>query len=309
MKIAIINKYQNKVYRGAETFVYELAKRLAKTNTVDIITDVNYFRLFKEKYDLIIPTNGRWQAFLVRLVTWLGGGKMVVSGQSGVGLDDRLNLYSQPDAFVALSQYQKEWANKINPLVKTIYIPNGVDMSTFKGSPLKGKKDGLRVVLSVGAFTKEKRHDLTIRAVAALTDIKLIIVGSGGDIQNEIYDLGIKSLGKERFEVLSVNRKDMPGLYKSANLLVFPTVPWESFGIVLVEAMATGLPVVATNDPIRREIVGNAGILIDPTNTSEYAAAIQKALNIKWGSIPRNQAEKFSWDTISKQYERLINTI
>jgi len=73
--------------------------------------------------------------------------------------------------------------------------------------------------------------------------------------------------------------------------------------------MATGLPVVATNDPIRHEIVGDAGILVDPTNTEEYAEALQKALDTNWGNKPRKQAEKFSWDEIAEKYDNLFKEL
>lgn len=308
IRIAFLNKYQNKVNRGAETFVAELSKRLSKNNEVDILSDINYLDLIKNRYDIVVPTNGRAQAFFVRIITWITRSKMVISGQSGAGLDDRLNLYSQPDIFVGLTKHQSNWAKKINPLVKIETIPNGVDLKQFtiNNSQFKNK---VNIVLSVGAFTKEKRHDLTINAVSKLNNTKLIIIGSGGDLKDEIYESGIKILGEECFEILSVNHKEMPKFYKFANVLAFPTVPWESFGIALVEAMASGLPVVVTNDPIRREIVGNAGILVDPENIDEYANALQKAMDINWGDKPRKQAEKFSWDKIAKQYEDLFRIL
>ena len=70
--------------------------------------------------------------------------------------------------------------------------------------------------------------------------------------------------------------------------------------------MASGLAVVATDDPIRREIVGDAGLFVDPTDTKEYLKVLEKALKIKWGSKPRLQAEKFDWDKIAKDYEKLF---
>ena len=78
MKIAIINKYQFKVNRGAETYVSELAKRLSQNHEVDILTKLNW----NKKYDLVIPTNGRLQVFMVRILTWIRGARMIVSGQS-----------------------------------------------------------------------------------------------------------------------------------------------------------------------------------------------------------------------------------
>jgi glycosyltransferase involved in cell wall biosynthesis len=73
--------------------------------------------------------------------------------------------------------------------------------------------------------------------------------------------------------------------------------------------MASGLTVVAIDDPVRREIVGDAGILVDPTNTEEYVSALKKALKTNWGEKPRRQAEKFSWDRIADKYDELFKTL
>jgi glycosyltransferase involved in cell wall biosynthesis len=306
MKIAILNKYQDKVLRGAETYVLELSKRLSKNHSVDVVSKINYLDLLKNKYDIVIPTNGRWQVLIVRLITWLTNSKMVVSGQSGIGLDDRINLYCFPNVFITLTDYQKNWARKINPFVKVAKIPNGVDLSEFN-SQLTAH-GSLFTVLSVGAFTKEKRHNLTIDAVAKMKNAKLTILGGGGELKEEIKKYGKEKLG-DKFEIKTVDYKDRYKEFEKASVFAFPTVSWESFGIVLVEAMASGLPVVATDDPIRREIVGDVGIFVDPTNTDEYALSLEKALNTDWGDKPRKQAEKFSWDKIAEEYEKLFNTL
>ncbi|MCX6705008.1 MAG: glycosyltransferase family 4 protein, partial [Candidatus Woesebacteria bacterium] len=261
MKIAFLNKYQNKVFRGAETFVYELSKRLSKNHEVDVIVDINYFTLLKNKYDVIIPTNGRWQVIIVRKIAWLTGAKMIVSGQSGMGWDDGINLYTFPNVFIALSSKALNWAKKVNPFVKSVYIPNGVDLERFKNIDSRFKNK-TKTILTVGAATKQKRLDLVIKAVAKLSDVNLLIASGGGDLGDEIYDLGIMSLG-ERFKMISVPFEKMPEVYRVADIFTLPSASSESFGNVLVEAMASGFPVVATDDPVRREIVGNAGILVD----------------------------------------------
>jgi glycosyltransferase involved in cell wall biosynthesis len=308
MKIAFLNKYQDKVNRGAETFVSELSKRLGARHQVDVINDINYFFLIRKKYDLIIPTNGRFQAFATRIITWVTRAKMVISGQSGVGLDDRLNLYSMPDAFVALSTHALHQSKKRNPFVKIVYIPNGVDLNRFVAkSNISNQK--IKTVLSVGAFTEQKRHELVIEAVSKLKNVNLVIAGGGGDKKQEIKVMGEKLLGKDRFEIIETTNDKMPEIYNKANVFTLASKTSESFGIVLVEALASGLPVVATDDPIRREIVGDAGLFVDPTDTDAYAKAIEKALNTNWGDKPRKQAEKFSWDKIAKQYEELFNSL
>src|SRR3989344_444626 len=235
-RIVILNIYQDKIERGAETFVREIAKRLSANYEVDIFSDINYLKLLKGRYDFIIPTNGRLQAILCRFVGWLTNSKVVISGQSGIGLDDRINLYSFPNAFVALSDKAAKWGKAGNPFIKVFKIPNGVDLKKFSPGNERSKGDE-RVIISVGAFTKEKRHETTIKAVSKLKNVRLIIVGGGGGEIKRIENVGRRLLGK-RFATSSVSNEKMPDFYRKANVLAFPSVSWESFGIAMVEAMA-----------------------------------------------------------------------
>lgn len=338
MKILFINIYQDTVVRGAETFITELSKRLSVNNKVKIISGGNVIvppksegrlsrpfldrngraiawftikklpEIWKEKADIIIPLNGGWQPAFIRILTWLRGSKMVISGQSGIGWDDLNNLWNFPNAFIALSTPAEKWAKKAMPIVKSIYIPNGVDLVGFK---IKNDrlKNGTKIVLAVGAFTEQKRLNLAIDAVAKLKNVKLIIAGGGGELKEKIMDYGLKILGKYKFQILSVPFEKMPEVYSKADVFTLPSTSSEAFGNVLVEAMASGLPVVATNNPIRSEIVGDAGILTDPKDADVYARDLETALKTNWGEKPRRQAENFSWDEIAKKYEELFQTL
>lgn len=265
-------------------------------------------RLFKEKFDIVIPVNGGWQPAFVRLITGLYGGKMIISGQSGIGWDDLNNLWSFPDYFVALSSYARDWAKTHNPFVKIKYIPNGVDQNKFSkdGKELKVnlKKP---IILCVGALIPSKRVDLTIKAVAKLRDVSLLVVGDG-DLKKQIQNLGEKLLGT-RFKLLKLPFEKMPEVYRSANLFTIASEKYYSFEIVLVEAMASGVPVVANKDEIREEIVGNAGILVDPRDLRAYSVALEIALKNKWGKKPMKQAMKFNWDKIGESYEKVFKEI
>ncbi|MBX4205794.1 glycosyltransferase family 4 protein, partial [Candidatus Microgenomates bacterium] len=262
----------------------------------------------KKDVDIIFPTNNLLQSVFVRIWSVVTKTKMVVSGQSGLGFDDRINMWVFPDAFVALTEHQKKWAQANNPLVEIFVIPNGVDLKDFK-SNIKAYNFNLPrpIVLDVSALTFWKRQELAIKAVAKLDNGSLLLVGMGED-ESKLRKIG-ENLLPGRFKILSVNHNEMPSIYASSDLFTFPTIPAESFGIVLVEAMAAGLPVVATNDPIRKEIVGNAGLLVDPENTKNYADAISQALTVNWGDKPRKQAEKFSWDKIAIEYKKLFENL
>ncbi|MFZ5932931.1 MAG: glycosyltransferase family 4 protein [Patescibacteria group bacterium] len=262
-------------------------------------------QIIREKFDVVIPINGGFMPAIVRLATWLSGGKMVISGQAGMGWDERNNLWCFPDVFVALSSLAKAWAKRINPFVKVVRIPNGVDTTKF--SPMGEKlKTSLKkpIVLCVGALTKAKRIDLTIKAVSLLERASLLVVGDG-ELRSEINSLGRRLLGS-RFELIKLPHEEMPKAYRVANVFTLASEPFHAFEIVLVEAMASGLSVVANKDDIRREIVGRAGVLVDAANIEAYAVAIENALRINWGKRPLRQANKFDWDKIAASYEKLF---
>lgn len=341
MKIAIISFFSGNIERGAENWVHEISLRFSKKYKVVIFQNeekidwsrknsaggltrfffLDYWSiaigrftfkilpiLWKGNFDIIIPINGGWQTTIVRILTIINGSKMMIVGHSGKGWDDRFNILNFPDCFIALTNHTKDWAKKVNPFVRIEQIPNGVDLKKF--TP-KGKKLQINfkkpTVLCVSALVKTKRIDLVIKALAFLTNVNLLIVGKG-DLENEIRELGEKLLG-ERFRILNLTFYRMPQVYRSANLFTLPSWENEAFPLVYLEAMASGLPVVATDDEIRKEIVGGAGILVDPNNLNAYADSIKQALGKNWADLPRKQAEKFSWEKISKRYEEVLGRL
>jgi glycosyltransferase involved in cell wall biosynthesis len=336
MKIAFINYYQENVNRGAETFVKELALRLSKKHKVEIISDKeakpqsqvkpkffwrffidsqsltilkftlkNLGKIWREKYDVIIPLNGGWQPALIRILTWFRGGKMIIAGQSGIGWDDINNLWSFPDTFVAISSYAANWARAMNPFCKVSYIPNGVDTAKFTPEG-EAFKHGLKspAVLTVAALTKTKRVDLVIKAVAETKNMSLLICGRGEERQH-LQKLG-DSLLRGRFKIIEADFSELPKIYRSANLFSLVSESFYAFEIVLLEAMATNLPVIANQDSIRAEIVGKGGVLVSPEETKEYAKTLEDILKTKWDNLPRNQAKAFDWDNVAAKYEELL---
>lgn len=259
-----------------------------------------------EEADVVVPVDGGWEGLSTRWWALRTGAKVVITGHSGMGWDDRINLLSRPDVFVALSEHQARWARRNGFGVKVVTISNGVDLEAFGKIVKRVRVDLPRpIILCVGAMEPNKRIDLAVKAVSKMKEGSLVVVGDG-ESRSEIVALGYKLLPRRFKHLGRVGHSDMPGFYASVDLFTLPTVSWEPFGLVYLEAMASGLPVVAPDDPIRREIVGDAGLFVDPRNSDEYAEALETALAAKWGNKPREQASKFSWDKVAEQYERLF---
>ncbi|OGD91425.1 hypothetical protein A3D81_01340 [Candidatus Curtissbacteria bacterium RIFCSPHIGHO2_02_FULL_40_17] len=264
-------------------------------------------QLFRKKYDLVIPLNGGWQTTLIRIFSKISKSKMLISGHAGIGSDDAWNLFFRPDVFVALTSAQKEWANKLVPEVKKVLIPNGVDLSRFNPK-VKPKVILLPkpIAVCVSALDPYKRVDLTIKAAAKAKNLSLLVLGDG-EMRGLIDTLGKRLLGKRYLRIIAPYQ-EIPSYYRSAEVFTLASKT-EAFGISYVEAMACNLPVVTTNDNSRAEIVGQAGILTDPADISQYARDLIIATKTNYKNIPYMQALKFSWNKIADSYSKLIKDI
>ena len=310
LRIAFLSRFQGRVERGAETYVLELSKRLSRKFEVEILSGENadsFSKIISGNYDFVIPVNGRIQGLKASLGRIFGHYKTIISGQAGICKDDIWNIFiTAPDIYVALTDWEKAWAKKWAIKTKIAKISNGVNLENFSPNGEKIKINLAKpVVLSVGALFWYKHHVRTIKALEKLGRGSLLIIGSGPEKEN-LEKLGNKLLGSLRFKILQVPFKEISRYYRSCELFVLPSWDREAFGIVYLEAMASGLPVVAPDDSPRREIIGDAGIFVDVTNPKKYAEAITEALSKDWKDKSRKQAKKFSWDLIAEKYKDLF---
>lgn len=347
MKTAFLNIYNGKIERGSEVFVDNLANNLSQNLGVTVfqtgnkksenykitqITGIPFLKinnrlqeeiyhlavllftvkclpyLWRENFDWIVPINGRWQVLICRILRFLRGGKILMSGHAGVGFEDRWNMIvGNPDIFVTLSPQALSWAKNIYSNDRLVCIPNGIDMDKFN-SQKKSLELSLAkpIILSVSALLSYKRIELLVRAVGKLQTASLLIIGDG-PLREKIAQLGNKLLG-DRFHLIPyVSHNEIVGYYRASQLFSLPSRESEAFGLVYLEAMACNLPVVAPDDKNRQEIIGGAGYLGHLENIEIYAELLDKALNTDFGDKPRTQAEKFSWDKISKKYDEIFH--
>jgi phosphatidylinositol alpha-mannosyltransferase len=199
-------------------------------------------------------------------------------------------------------------------------IPNGVDVNHFasKREPLAQYADGKPSILFVGRPERRKGLDFLVRAFARVKaqvpDARLIIVGAGKfDAQRRLA----RSLRLRDVEFCSyVSHDDLPRYHQTADVFCSPATGFESQGIVLLEAMAAGLPIVASNIEGYASVLthGVEGLLVLPEDVEGLADALIRLLNDpvqrrQMAQRGRKRAQEFSWERVSQQvlsyYERL----
>ena len=176
-----------------------------------------------------------------------------------------------------------------------------------------------RFILYLGTIEPRKNVDGIIRAYnqlrvmsCELRDYKLIIAGARGWKSENIYREWDKSAFKNDIKFLGyVEPDDKIYLYNLASVFIYPSF-YEGFGFPPLEAMACGVPVVASFASSLPEVVGDAALMVDPYNINDLAGALEKVLvdeNLKNKLIARGleQAKKFSWRETARAYLSELN--
>ncbi len=189
-------------------------------------------------------------------------------------------------------------------------IPNGVNTSDFCHN---GKVYDGRSMLFVGRFSYRKGIYILLEAMREVLDKRdnamLTIAGAGtaAPLQLLAKGMGID----ERVRVIqNADRGDLLDLYKHSNVFVMPSVFGESFGIVLIEAMAAGTPIVATNQGGISEVVedGKTGFLVEKYNSGKLAEAIiailgDQKLFERMSNACTIAAKRYDWSRIGDEIE------
>ena len=270
------------------------------------------YLLFK-KYDVLYPNNDYGGLAVSSIIRKLKGTPFIYTEHAGLKGDGAVmarDLKFKPDCFIVFNYEMYEKAKSLSPSQRIEIIPNGVDLKKFSdfGEIYHHNLPG-KVVLYVASLLKEnlKRLELTISAVEKMDDVSLLVCGSGQD-KPHYESLASKLIETSRFKIISVEFNEMPSVYRSADVFTLPSKD-EPFGRVYLEAMACGLPVVATDDSMRRQLVGEAGYVCDVEEVDIYKETLQKALNREWGDLPIRQAEKYGLTSVADQYEKIIRSV
>ena len=227
------------------------------------------------------------------------------------------------DGKIAVSKSAMELANKHFPGYYNI-IPNGIDLDHFSPnvSPIDEFCDGKLNILFVGRLEKRKGLNYLLKAYQQvkreIPNSRLIIVGPGTRLRHKYEKQVVRDDLKDVVFVGYVSYDELPRYYKTADIVCAPATGRESFGIVLLEAMAVGKPIVASNIEGYASVMthGVDGLLVPPKDEEMLAQALislltDESLRQQMGAKGRLKALDYSWEHVAKKvlnyYVRVLN--
>ncbi len=224
---------------------------------------------------------------------------------------------------IAVSKAAMEFASKYVPGEYNI-IPNGIDLEHFSPNvtPIEEFCDGKQNILFVGRLEPRKGLNYLVKAYQQIKpeipDSRLIVVGPGTRLRKK-YEKWVTRNGlKDVIFIGYAAYNELPRYYKTADVFCSPATGRESFGIVLLEAMAVGKPIVASNIEGYASVVthGEDGLLVPPKDSRALAQALvslmkAKTLQKKMGDRGRLNARDYEWGHIAQRvidyYIKVLN--
>lgn len=193
-------------------------------------------------------------------------------------------------------------------------IPNGIDLERFTTdvSPFEEYRDGKLNILFVGRLEFRKGVNYLLKAYLRIKsefpDSRLLIVGPGTRLRKR-YERWVEQNRLEDVIFIGyVSSDDLLRYYQTADIFCAPATSRESFGIVLLEAMAMGKPIVATNISGYASVAtdGEDSLLVPPQNDLEMARALgtllsDENLRTEMGARGRQKAERYSWEHVAER--------
>lgn len=214
--------------------------------------------------------------------------------------------FKKLDETVLLCQHDAETYYQYDPAFKPTVIYNPLTLEP--GVPSTGTSKSF---LAVGRFSHQhKGFDLLIEAFYLFSqknkEWTLDIVGEG--VEEELYRSLIKKYNLDDRVTIHPFTNHIQGYYSNAQIYVLSS-RWEGFGLVLVEAMAHGLPVISSNLPTSQEIMGDFGLYFKNGDIEALAERLEEATHIDWNKKSKEAleiAQRFDINRIISRWKNLI---
>lgn len=225
-------------------------------------------------------------------------------------------IWRKAAALVACSEGLKERALRFLPSVAIDVIPNGVDLDRFIPAETAEKSKTLRL-LTVGRLSATKRIEILIDTAEILhraaCKLHLTIVG-GGKLQGHLKKIVTERELDGVIEITGrIDSEKMPEVYRQNDVFISASMQ-EGMSNAMLEAMASGLPIITTRCEGVEELISDNGFIVEPPNAEEIAKAVVKLsddrqIRQQMATAARAHAEQFAWSWTAEKYISIYERI
>jgi glycosyltransferase involved in cell wall biosynthesis len=202
------------------------------------------------------------------------------------------------------------------PSAKIDVIPNGVDTDCFSPAQTEQQSQNIRLI-TVGRLSVTKRVEILIDAIDVLNKqgckVSLKIVGGGQLLQKLKQIVTEKNLDNIIELTGRIDTEEMPQIYRQNDIFISAS-KLEGMSNAMLEAMASGLPIIAARCEGTEELIAENGLVIENATAEEFAKAIKRLiddrqLRSQMSIAAKKQAEKFTWGRIAEQYLKIYERV
>lgn len=193
-----------------------------------------------------------------------------------------MNSIKNTNCLTVQTKALKEIIVDLLPKVKTVVIPHGSGMSISQQKKVEDKNTNV-VLGYVTKYGIQKNFLVLIEALKKLVDLKtsfkliLTLDITKNEVQEILLEIKNNNLSTYVHNYGEVDKREIGAIYNEIDIFLFPSLV-ESFGMPMVEAISIGLPVIAADTPVNREILGSKALLFEPNNSSQLCELIHKLL-------------------------------
>jgi glycosyltransferase involved in cell wall biosynthesis len=225
-------------------------------------------------------------------------------------------IWKKAAGLVACSEGLKNRALRFLPSARIDVIPNGVELDRFYPAETGTQTDTLRL-LTAGRLSVTKRVEMLIEGVELLhragRSVRLTIVGGGG-LEQQLRQIVAERDLKGVIELTGrIDAEKMPQVYRESDIFVSASMQ-EGMSNAMLEAMASGLPIITTRCEGVKELIADNGIVVEEANAGAIAEAVEKLADghkarRQMSLAARKQAEKFGWKSVAQAYAQRYDHI
>lgn len=211
-------------------------------------------------------------------------------------------LASHAEHVTAVSQFVADWAEDEFDLLDVTVVPNGVDRNEFRPDMATTDED---YILFVGRLISRKNPELIIKIAKRRTDLKFVIRGNGPLKEK------LERRAPANVEFLDhLSERALIEEYSRASVTICPYEN-EGFGMVVIESMSSGTPVIGLDSGNLSSVIKNGqnGILCETLDIEEWIAALKHVQTSQEHFEPRKSTKQYSWDIVASSYEAIYDEL